>query len=262
MAKTFDILTSEFRFYMLWNEYRVSDHLKLDVTDKGDVILAVRKAYIDMQVRTIDGLGLKFLDDLKGDEKEKLKYEIDALLKRKTESIKQVKEWLAEEIAKVFRGERKFDHTKLCEDFLKIFTTEIEEINNSIRAFNVARKADENSHTIDTSNIHFGKAQKIVNMTFKYLMLFDNAQDYEDVFSKCHMPIDSYIIDYFNTVDNLGIKKSWSNFEEDDYTPLQEHIKTYCKTEVATAGGIKLIGYPLYDEFTIWHEGKTIKNKE
>lgn len=253
------MITSEFRFYMLWNEYRVSDHLKLDVTNKDDVILAVRKAYIDMQVRTIGGLGLKFLDDLNDDEKAKLKDEIGALLERKTESIKQVKEWLAEEISKIFKGEREFNHTKLCTEFLNIFIKAIEEINNSVRAFNVARNADENSHTIDTSNIHFGKAQKIVNMTLKYLMLFDNAQEHEDIFRKSHMPIDSYIIDYFNKVDNLGIKKSWSNFEKEDYISLQEYIKTYCKTEVVTAGGIKLIGYPLYDEFTIWHEGKNIK---
>lgn len=262
MAKTFEMITSEFRFYMLWNEHRVGDGLKLDVTKAKDVILAVRKAYIDMTVRTIDGLGLSFIDKLKDEDKKPFKKQITNCKDTKENGISGVKYWLAEEIAKVFRGERKFDHTKLCEDFLRIFTTEIEEINNSIRAFNVARKADENSHTIDTSNIHFGKAQKIVNMTFKYLMLFDNAQDYEDVFSKCHMPIDSYIIDYFNTVDNLGIKKSWSNFEEDDYTPLQEQIKTYCEKEKTTARGTELIGYPLYDEFAIWHEGKAIKNKE
>ena len=67
--------------------------------------------------------------------------------------------------------------------------------------------------------------------------------------------------DYFNTVENLAIKKSWSNFdEESDYTPFQNSINKYCKGKEKTAKGTELTGFLLYDEFTIWHEGKNIKN--
>lgn len=43
----------------------------------------------------------------------------------------------------------------------------------------------------------YGKAQKIVNMSFKYLYCCDNAENYRDYFKYCHMPLDSFTLEWF-----------------------------------------------------------------
>lgn len=55
-----EIRAREFEFYMLWNDHRKIEDCKLSVKKKEDVRLAVNKAYLDMMVRTIKGLGLGF----------------------------------------------------------------------------------------------------------------------------------------------------------------------------------------------------------
>lgn len=72
-------------------------------------------------------------------------------------------------------------HSKFCGDFLtelnKIFTSAPQE---------------------------FGKAQKVINMAFKYLYCFDDAPLYPDHFKHCHMPIDSYTLNW--CFDNFAKK--------------------------------------------------------
>ena len=43
-------------------------------------------------------------------------------------------------------------------------------------------------------DIEYGKAQKIVNMSFKYLYCFDDAP--EEYFKYCHLPLDSFTLEW------------------------------------------------------------------
>lgn len=50
---------------------------------------------------------------------------------------------------------------------------------------------------IDSSLCTYGKAQKIVNMAFKYLYCCRNATDYGNYFGYCHVPLDSVTLEWF-----------------------------------------------------------------
>lgn len=127
--------------------------------------------------------------------------------------------------------------------------------------------------------IKFGKAQKIVNMSFKYLFCFDDSQkeEYADKFQYCHMPLDSNTLDWFSEKvlpkyneckdkDNI-IKAgkiqetSWSNLEygakdeEYSYAWIQNEIRNYLNSEdnqYVDENGNNLS--PFIAEFYIWPE--------
>lgn len=75
----------------------------------------------------------------------------------------------------------------------------------------------------------YGKAQKIVNMTFKYLRCCDDASDHEDYFRYCHMPLDSFTLEWFKRAKNLKAGKmiSWSNLEYGSCDYFQKDNKEY-----------------------------------
>ncbi len=131
------------------------------------------------------------------------------------------------------------------------------------------------------SLISYGQAQKIVNMTFKYLYCAKNrAPKYECFFQYCHMTLDSYTLAWFkhdvvkkwwnkkaeNNKINLteldGIK--WSRINEDgeegkpehfSYSWFQKLIRDYLKENPAyyrDSNGNPL--QPFFAEFWIWPE--------
>ena len=105
----------------------------------------------------------------------------------------------------------------------------------------------------------FGKAQKFVNMTFKYLYCFDNAKSYEDYFKYCHMPIDSYTLNWcFDR--NLYQKnqiKNWSCIVENQYYDLSGKIIKAISKEFGADET------PLLIEFKIWpQEIAKVEEKE
>lgn len=80
--------------------------------------------------------------------------------------------------------------------------------------------------------IHMGKAQKIINMTFKYLSSLDGADKYERYFEYCHIPLDDNILNwYYSNIAKDVLKskrKIWSNLEYEDYIIIQEDFRNYC----------------------------------
>ena len=120
-------------------------------------------------------------------------------------------------------------HSKFCGDFLtelnKIFTSAPQE---------------------------FGKAQKVINMAFKYLYCFDDATSYLPHFTYCHMPIDSYTLNW--CFDNKLYKKSkirnWSTLKKPDYDILCDKIRKKLAPQS-----------PLIEEFVIWPEEKAKANE-
>lgn len=99
----------------------------------------------------------------------------------------------------------------------------------------------------------FGKAQKVINMAFKYLYCFDNATSYLPYFTYCHMPIDSYTLNWcFDNFAKKLYKKSdipnWSTLKKSDYDTLCAGIRTKLKS-------------PLIEEFDIWPKEKAKANE-
>lgn len=195
---------------------------KLYINDKKDVRLAVDKAYIDMTPRTF-----------KSKDKD---HKIDINQKSKNKALEELAESIFEYI-----DNRKYDdfdrwHKNVCEDFKDDFNEY------------VLKPADRIEAT-------FGKAQKIVNMTFKYLYCFDDAEDYIEFFEKCHMAIDSYIITWYNDnvakIENVNkIHEAWSNVNYKDYKSIQKNIRKYLEKQT------KYDKRPFYTEFIIWQEEK------
>ena len=116
--------------------------------------------------------------------------------------------------------------------------------------------------------IKAGKAQKIVNMTFKYMYCCKNASG-KDVFKYCHMPLDTYILEWFCDEcieDKLDISKtqiketSWSNLEYGE----PDKVYSYLWIQNIIRNGLKSSDRTLLEaEFFIWPEQqmrKAIKN--
>lgn len=98
----------------------------------------------------------------------------------------------------------------------------------------------------------YGKAQKIINMSFKYLFCCDDApgmiinSHYEKHFRYCHMPLDSYTLEWYKQKNNYKQKNyTWSKMEKDEYSEIQNGIRNNLNSSVDT---------PLETEFKVWPE--------
>ena len=183
---------------------------KIPVDTVDRIPWAVNKAYGDMTPRTIKG----HTEDIKD------------------KSAAPLIEWFTEYFkAPAPSNEDEFEsaHKTACELFLN--------------SFNEAAK--QNSVQIQA----FGKAQKIVNMSFKYLycMLRNEKAPW---FSFCHMPLDSYTLNWFYRTKKkngtkISKKETWSNLANDQYYSIAGEIKSYVDTQFP---GLS----PLEAEFIIW----------
>lgn len=106
----------------------------------------------------------------------------------------------------------------------------------------------------------YGIAQKIVNMTFKHLSCFSDAQTKPDHFKYCHMPIDRKILFWIkdqqiskSIIPPKSIIPSWSTLKDTTYTTLQDDIRKHLSSKTAT---LKTPPTVLEAEFDIWPEAK------
>ena len=90
-----------------------------------------------------------------------------------------------------------------------------------------------------------GKAQKLINITFKHLYFFKDAD--EDLFKFCHIPIDSFILNWAN-IREYG---PWSKMDSEKYNAVQNIIRDRIKNEVKFENCS-----PFLAEFYIWEEAK------
>lgn len=259
----------EFKFYMLWGD---KNNRKLYITNHNDVLLAVKKAYIDMQPRTIDGLGLSLKSGKQPSKKYAAYWNIVAL---KEKTINDLNIYLAKQVAKsIFKclnapslNQSLFDkeHSELCCNFITAFKKGINSINSAITSaidIGAPPKGIPSNYLkysqIDPSQITYGKAQKIVNMTFKYLSLFDDANQFSNVFQYCHVAIDRYIIEEvnaqcknfkisLNAQQEHALNKAWSNYDDNDYSNMLTLMRTIISSP-NYAGG-KLL---FFEEFDWW----------
>lgn len=204
----------------------------MSIKNKKDIFLAVKKAYIDMSPRTFE--------KNKGWWKDPKNVKITKSGNPKEERLKVVEEswqkdkrgifeWLADEFYTYFQNDcTDFNdwHKTVCSKFLNKFKLILSEYGYDAE-----------------KSLKYGKAQKIVNMTFKYLLCFDDANEYNSKFNECHMPIDSYILNWYNDSGENKCTVAWSDLEKEQYYKIQEDIKNI------------LVGYnPFLAEFYIWAE--------
>ena len=122
-----------------------------------------------------------------------------------------------------------------------------------------------------------GKAQKVINMAFKYLACI--SPDYDMLLPHCHMTLDSYTLDWYEAIvkpwakaqrRKVGRKVSaWSKIESyDEYLMIQTNIRDFLATgkpyfiHIGTkqTASIQLPIAPIDAEFIIW-EGQIIDRK-
>ena len=203
-------------------------HAIMSIADKADILFAVKKAYIDMSPRTFvkDKSWWKNSDNVKSNGNERTKG-METAWQQAKETVFQ---WLCDEFYTYFHcGCPDFDdwHKKVCGEFLKLFSPVLD------------------TYGYDgAASLKYGKAQKIVNMTFKYLFCFDDACNYAGKFDECHMPIDSYILKWYNDWHpNSKVTTVWSELDDMEYHDIQINIKN-------TLGSYN----PFLAEFYIWAE--------
>lgn len=70
----------------------------------------------------------------------------------------------------------------------------------------------------------YGKAQKIINMSFKYLFCCEDAEEHHAHFQYCHMPLDSFTLEWIKrfvkdekkNALRVGKSDSWSKIQNAD----------------------------------------------
>ena len=215
----------------------------ISIIDKDDVVLAVKKAYLDMSPRTLKNKGntkidLDFLGKL--DIFEKLsKMFVDYFIKEQITTQESFDAW----------------HHNMCLFFKERYNKLLEKANKK--------------------PILYGKAQKIVNMTFKYLYCYDDAKKYSNKFNFCHMALDSYILDWVYEIFSKGCEQGskitkygknslpyWSNleYEKTGNIPQYKEIQVLIRNKIKNDAEYKDLT-PFLAEFKIWHKQKT-KNKK
>ncbi len=102
-----------------------------------------------------------------------------------------------------------------------------------------------------------------MNMALKNLFCFDGIDGRR--FQYCHMPLDSYILQWYNkkAVENNKEKCAtpWSNLSRQEYEFIQQRIREYLISERNMDGaGMRLPAQPLQAEFMVWEEEKYQKN--
>lgn len=198
-----------FKYLLMFGKsVRPGEEVSASVESKDDILLAIKKAYVDMTPRTFVSKDPEHKIELDYSSKMNL---FEALADRFAAYIKN--------------GAENFDdwHEEICEFF----------IGELRKILDAAGK--------DPGQATYGKAQKIVNMTFKYLYCFDNAEKYVTRFEPCHMALDSYILNWYikkyneSAGGNERLSKygrnclpSWSNLDHDQYMEIQKNIKGYC----------------------------------
>lgn len=107
---------------------------------------------------------------------------------------------VAKELCNYFDGDKKFDdkYSDWCKALIDSYKTYL------------------------ADGITYGQAQKIINMAFKYLYCICDrcrgGEKYKKKFDKCHMPLDSFSLEWFKR-----------KFKEDDFSNAESYPENYKK---------------------------------
>lgn len=191
------------------------------VSDRDDLLFAVRLAYQDATPRTIKGHG----DIPSG--------EIAQVCGRLADQIGRYLDGAAPETAEEFDGA----HGTLCADFLKDYNKLLE------------------GHELPAQA--YGKAQKIVNMALKYLYCFDDAAGRDAWFAYCHMPVDSIVGEWWRDEGVTSCTITWTRLSEDEYRFFTNLARNWCDGHPLTEDG-ETDARPLDLELVAWNRARGI----
>ena len=121
--------------------------------------------------------------------------------------------------------------------------------------------------------ITYGRAQKVINMAFKYLRYSDTP--HADAYDYCHMTLDRYTLNWYEREVDKDKKHcrwsiiGWSKIDDyDEYKRIQDNIRDYLKRHVSysidingleSTKTVTLPEQPLLAEFIIWASEKPSK---
>lgn len=160
---------------------------------------------------------------------------------KKPEKKDELFEWLAGEFFEYFDKP-----TKSKEDFDKWHSNICEQVLETLGGL-----------CDDNVKVHYGKAQKLVNMSFKNFYCFADAEEYEKngYFANCHMPLDSYTLSWFTqNVCKDKVPSKWSNMDFEEYSEIQTKIREYFNSDRNTTYRNNAPLAPFIAEFYIWEE--------
>lgn len=210
--------------------------------EQNKLLKEAKKNFIDLEFKGKE-CSLQNEEDIKwAIEKAYRDMSVRTIKKHYTKVKQDSCEWLWGKIKEYFkkdspREQKEYDdlHKNLCKQFLDVFNEKLE------------------------NKQEFGKAQKIVNMTFKYLYCFKDSGEKEDWFKFCHMPIDSYALNWYRKLPGskgtIPSNMAWSNLDEEKYDEIQNRIIQYLKDGNVYNSCI-LPKIPLQADFIIWQEEK------
>ena len=194
----------------------------LSLTNLDHVLLAVEKAYIAMQPRTFEKLSPT------------------------AKIIRSAKNAVLNEFAQKFvdyfnapapATQAKFDewHKDTCDWFLDEFNRKV-------------------MRPSGYKDICYGKAQKIVNVAFKFLYLFCNiVPENPSHFTFCHFIIDRYTLIWYNKIVCAKCKlptfdNPWRDMNYREYIEIQKNIREYLNAQNQYSQN------PFLAEFEVWSE--------
>ena len=113
------------------------------------------------------------------------------------------------------------------------------------------------------SDVTYGHAQKVINMAMKYLCCLNYSGQYKGIFNCCHMPLDSFTLEWFKRITENDKNKvklpyniTWSKLEADKYLEITKKIFEKLSGGFylydAKGNKISLPKEPLLAEFDIW----------
>ena len=190
---------------------------------------AGNRAYLDFN-RTI-----RFNERFAGETGKELRKDL------RTKAIDLIKDNINELKARENVNQKEFDewHSNLSEEIKKVYKGSTDQSDNTLTV---------------------GQTQKWINMTLKYLHVWDNCF-LGDIFQYCHIPLDNYILDI--SMKEFGIEKStdaWSKWDDKQYQKYQEGLREKIKEKEGIS--------PLRWEFQAWidaidrHENNVVTPKK
>lgn len=116
-----------------------------------------------------------------------------------------------------------------------------------------------------TNGMTYGKAQKLINITFKHLFCTKEAMGKLGYFQYCHTPIDNTVLNWCAEKIGLNVQRSnWSNIKDYNvYKDIQKGILNYlnspANTEYRFSDGTSFT--PLAVDFYVWAEAESAKKQ-
>lgn len=150
---------------------------------------------------------------------------------------------------RTIKGHKSDNKEEIINKIADVFEKSIKSKEDNIILIEKVEKILQNDLKGEGKKQSFGKAQKIVNMGFKYLYCL-NKSNPDAKFDKRDIPLDKNILDFYYRakLNNKNDKKitSWSRITKDQYLQIQDNLKQY----------IKDLGFdmnPIEVEFIIWN---------